>query len=297
MMDILNAIFQGIIQGITEFLPVSSSGHLAIYQHYFGSSSTSGAMFSVMLHLGTLFAVCLVYRKTIAALIVEFCRMIGDIFKGKFSFKNMNVERRTIFMMIISSAMLLVMFIPVGNGQNIKDCIEKVSNQQDYPQLLWVVGVMLLITAVLMIAAHQITSDESRKVRNCATVKDAVVIGLGQAVAVFPGLSRSGTTTATALTLGLEKSYATQYSFVLSIPAVAAAALLEFKDALETEGLGSIDWLPTIIGIVVAALVGIAAIKTFIWLIKKNRYIIFSYYCGIAGLLVIIASIVENITK
>ena len=297
MPDILNAIFQGIIQGVTEFLPVSSSGHLAIYQHFFSSSSTSGAMFSVMLHLGTLFAVCLVYRKTIWALIVEFCRMISDIFKGKFSFKNMNIERRTIFMMIISSAMLCTMFIPVGNGENIKDCIEKVSNQQDYPQLLWIVGVMLLFTAVLMIAAHKITSDTSRKTRDCATVKDAVVIGLGQALAVFPGLSRSGTTTATALTLGLDKAYATQYSFILSIPAVAAAALLEFKDAFETEGLGSIDWLPTIIGIVVAALIGIAAIKTFVWLIKKNRYIIFSYYCGIAGALVIIASVIENVTK
>ena len=297
MMDILNAIFQGIIQGITEFLPVSSSGHLAIYQHFFGSSATSGAMFSVMLHLGTLFAVCLVYRKTIWELIVEFCNMISDIFKGKFSFKNMNTPRRTIFMMIISSAMLCTMFIPVGNGENIKDCIEKVSNQQDYPQLLWIVGVMLLATAALMITAHKITSDKSRQTRDCATVKDAIIIGLGQALAVFPGLSRSGTTTATALSLGLDKTYSTQYSFILSIPAVAAAALLEFKDALEVEGLGSVDWLPTIIGIVVAALVGIAAIKTFIWLIKKNRYIIFSYYCGIAGALVIIVSIIENITK
>ena len=296
-MDILNAIIQGIIQGITEFLPVSSSGHLAIYQHFFGDTSTSGAMFSVMLHLGTLFAVCLVYRKTISALIVEFCRMIFDIFTGKFSFKNMNIERRTIFMMIISSAMLLTMFIPVGNGQNIKDCIEKVSDQKAYPELLWIIGVMLLLTAVLMVIAHRVTSNTERKARGCANLKDAVVIGLSQTFAVFPGLSRSGTTTATALSLGLSKDYATQYSFVLSIPAVAAAALLEFKDALEVEGMGSIDWLPTIIGIVVAALVGIAAIKTFIWLIKKNRYIIFSYYCAIAGAIVIAVSIFENITK
>ena len=296
-MDILNAILQGIIQGITEFLPVSSSGHLAIYQHFFGSEATSGAMFSVMLHLGTLFAVCLVYRKTIAALILEFCRMIGDIFKGKFTFKNMNVERRTIFMMILSSAMLLTMFIPVGNGQSIKDCIEKVADQQNYPHLLWIIGVMLLLTAALMLAAHRVTSNKERKTRNCATVKDSVIIGLGQALAVFPGLSRSGTTTATALSLGLDKSYATQYSFVLSIPAVAAAALLEFKDALEVEGLGSVNWIPTIIGIVVAALVGIAAIKTFIWLIKKNRYIIFSYYCAVVGAIIIGISIFENIIK
>ena len=296
-MEILNAILQGIIQGVTEFLPVSSSGHLAIYQHFFGSEATSGAMFSVMLHLGTLFAVCLVYRKTIGALILEFCRMIGDIFKGKFTFKNMNIERRTIFMMILSSAMLLTMFIPVGNGQSIKDCIEKVADQQNYPHLLWIIGVMLLLTAALMFVAHRVTSNKDRKARNCATVKDSIIIGLSQALAVFPGLSRSGTTTATALSLGLDKNYATQYSFVLSIPAVAAAALLEFKDALEVEGFGSINWLPTIIGIVVAALVGIAAIKTFIWLIKKNRYIIFSYYCAVVGAIIIAISIFENIIK
>ena len=116
MKNVIKYILIGFVQGITEFLPVSSSGHLAIYQHFFGDTSTSGAMFSVMLHLGTLFAVCLVYRKTISALIVEFCRMIIDIFTGKFSFKNMNIERRTIFMMIISSAMLLTMFIPEDSG-------------------------------------------------------------------------------------------------------------------------------------------------------------------------------------
>ncbi len=296
-MDIINAIIQGIIQGITEFLPVSSSGHLAIYQHFFGDSSTSGAMFSVMLHVGTLFAVCLVYRKTIGALIIEFVKMIKDIFTGKFTFKNMNVERRTIFMMVISSAMLLLMFIPVGNDQNIKDCIEKVADQKNHPELLWIIGVMLLLTAVLMAWAHRITSNPDRKSRNCANLKDSVIIGLSQALAVFPGLSRSGTTTATALTCGLEKSYATQYSFVLSIPAVAAAALLEFKDALEVEGLSEAFSLPTLVGIVVAAIVGIAAIKTFIWLIKKNRYIIFSYYCAVVGVAVIAISIFENILR
>ncbi len=289
-MDILSAIFQGIVQGLTEFLPVSSSGHLAIYQHFFGTAETSGMMFSVMLHVGTLFAVCLVYRKTIGNLIIEFFRMIKDIFTGKFSFKNLNIARRTILFMIISSAMLLVMFIPVGNGMNIKDCVEMVSDQQNHRDLFFVIGIALLGTAALMFAAHRITSND-RKARDCATVKDSVIIGLAQAIAVTPGLSRSGTTTATALALGLEKSYATEYSFILSIPAVAAATLLEFKDAIEIEGFASINWIPTIIGIIVAAVVGIAAIKTFIWLINKNRYIIFSYYCVAMGLFVIIASI------
>ncbi len=289
-MDILSAIFQGIVQGLTEFLPVSSSGHLAIYQHFFGTADTSGMMFSVMLHVGTLFAVCLVYRRTIGNLIIEFFGMLKDIFTGKFSFKELNIARRTILFMILSCAMLLLMFIPVGNGMNIKDCVELVSDQQNHRDLFWIIGVALLGTAVLMFVAHKITSS-NRRTRDCATIKDSVIIGLSQAIAVTPGLSRSGTTTATALALGLDKSYATEYSFILSIPAVAAATLLEFKDAIEIEGLASVNWVATIIGIIVSAVVGIAAIKTFIWLINKNRYIIFSYYCVAMGLFVIIASI------
>lgn len=289
-MDILSAIFQGIVQGLTEFLPVSSSGHLAIYQHFFGTDSTSGMGFSVMLHVGTLFAVCLVYRKTIGNLIIEFFGMLKDIFTGKFSFKNLNVPRRTILFMVLSSALLLLMFIPVGNGMNIKDCVELISDQQNHRDLFWIIGVALLGTAALMFVAHRITSS-GRKARSCATVKDSLLIGLSQAVAVTPGLSRSGTTTATALALGLEKSYATEYSFILSIPAVAAATLLEIKDTDFSEFLTVGNFVPTIIGMVVAAVVGIAAIKTFIWLINKNRYIIFSYYCVAMGLLVIISSI------
>lgn len=290
LIDILSAVFQGIVQGLTEFLPVSSSGHLAIYQHFFGTVDTSGMMFSVMLHIGTLFAVCLVYRRTIGNLIIEFFGMLKDLFTGKFSFKNLNIARRTILYMVLSSAMLLLMFIPVGGDMNLKDCVELVSDQQNHRNLFWIIGVALLGTAALMFAAHRITSS-GRKARDCATLKDSVIIGLSQAIAVTPGLSRSGTTTATALALGLEKGYATEYSFILSIPAVAAATLLEFKDAIEFEGFGSVNWIPTVIGIIVSAVVGIAAIKTFIWLINKNRYIIFSYYCVAMGLFVIIASI------
>ncbi len=305
-MDILSAILQGIVQGLTEFLPVSSSGHLAIYQHFGGTEATSGMGYSVVLHIGTLFAVCLVYRKTIGNLIIEFFGMLKDVFTGKFSFKNLNVPRRTILFMILSTLILLVMFIPVGNGMNLKDCVEMVSNQlksdpNNSRGLFWIIGVALLGTAALMFVAHYITSS-GKKARSCATIKDSLIIGAAQALATTPGLSRSGTTTATALALGLEKSYATEYSFILSIPAVAGATLLEFKDLIEatdfgiafaSENIGStlLGMIPAIIGMVVAAIVGIAAIKTFIWLINKNRYIYFAYYCAAMGIFVIIASI------
>ncbi len=293
-MEFLNAIFQGIIQGLTEFLPISSSGHLAIYQHLTGNNGEGSLMFTVLLHVGTLFAVCFVFRKTIGKLIVEFFSMLKNIFTGKFSFKKLNVEQRTILMMILSSAMLLLLIVPVFNGDSLKDLCEMLSTDGDW---FWVIGVTLLITAVLMYISHRITSSD-RPTHKCATARDAACIGLMQcAAAALPGLSRSGSTTATALACGLEKEYATQYSFILSIPAVAAAALLEFKDAAEAGGLQTLNIPATIVGIIVAAIVGVLAIKTFVWLIKKNRYVIFSYYCAAAGLAVIAISIFEHLVK
>ncbi len=294
MMEILSAVFQGILQGLTEFLPISSSGHLAIYQHLTNNTNESSLLFTVLLHVGTLFAVCFVFRKTIAALIIEFFKMFSDIFKGKFSFKTMNTERRTILMMVLSSAMLLLIVIPVFNGYALKDIVDPLTSDKDF---FWIVGVMLIVTSVLMFISHRITSSD-KPTRSCANSKDALLIGLTQAAAaIFPGLSRSGSTTATALACGLNKEYATQYSFILSVPAVAAAALLEFKDALEVGSVADINILATIVGIVVSAIVGIIAIKTFVWLIKKNRYIIFSYYCAFAGVAVLIISIIEHAAK
>ncbi len=294
MMEILSAVFQGIIQGLTEFLPISSSGHLAIYQHLTNSTGENSLLFTVLLHIGTLFAVCFVFRKTIATLVIELFKMIGDIFTGKFKFKTMNTERRTILMMILSSAMLLLIIIPVFGGQALKDLVDPFTSDKDF---FWIVGVMLIITSVLMFISYRITSS-GKTMRGCANSKDAVLIGLTQAAAaVFPGLSRSGSTTATALACGLNKEYATQYSFILSIPAVAAAALLEFKDAIEAGGAAELNIPATIVGIVVSAIVGIIAIKTFVWLIKKNRYIIFSYYCAFAGVAVLIISIIEHTAK
>ncbi len=294
MMEILSAIFQGIIQGVTEFLPISSSGHLAIYQHFTNSEGSDGLLFTVLLHIGTLLAVCIVYRNTIGKLILEAGAMLRDIFTGKFSIKKMNIERRTILMMILSSAMLLAVVAPVFGGNSAKDLCDTLSNDKDF---FWVIGVMLLVTAVLMYISWRITSS-NREPRHCATVKDSVIIGLTQAAAAtFPGLSRSGSTTAAALACGLDKQYATQYSFILSIPAVVAATALELKDAIEAGGIADLNIPAAIVGIIVSAIVGILAIKTFVWLIKKNRYIIFSYYCAIVGVLVIICSIVEQLTK
>ncbi len=291
-MEILNAILQGIIQGLTEFLPISSSGHLAIYQHLTGNSGEGSLMFTVLLHIGTLFAVCLVFRRTIGRLILDFVDMLKLIFTGKFSYKKLNGGQRTVIMMILSSAMLLLLVLPVFGGKSIKDAVEAFSTD---PGLFWVIGLMLIATSALMYMSYRITASD-RPTHKVATPRDAVLIGLTQcAAAAFPGLSRSGSTTATALACGMEKQAATQYSFILSIPAVAAAALLEFKDAATTVGFADLNVGATIIGVITAAAVGIFAIKAFVWLIKKNRYVIFSYYCAVVGAIVVGISIVEHI--
>lgn len=284
-MEILSAIFQGIIQGITEFLPISSSGHLAIYQHLTGQSGEAGLLLSVLLHLGTLLAVCIVYRKTIFALIIEFFAMIKDIFTGKFKWSEMNTERRMIIMMIISSAMLIPIVLPIFGGNSLVDFLMPVESGEH----IWVVGLMLLITAALMFVSYSITTSKRLVVKHQATVKDAIFIGITQALAaLFPGLSRSGSTTATALICGLDKKYATRYSFILSIPAVLAANIFSLKDAVETNA--DINVIAAIAGIITAAVVGIIAIKLFLWMVKKNSYIVFSYYCAAMGILVLIIS-------
>lgn len=289
-MEYLNAIFQGIIQGLTEFLPISSSGHLAIYQHLTGSSGESNLLFSVLLHLGTLIAVCTVFRTEIGRLILEFFRMLRDIFTGKFRWSAMNGERRMIVMMIISSAMLIPLVLPIlPGGSSFKDLMDPITRGEHF----YVVGLALLATAALLFVAYKITTS-NRRTRHNATVLDAIVIGVGQGLAAaFPGLSRSGTTTSAALACGLNKQYATRYSFILSIPAVLAATVMELKDAVEAGS--SVSVLPTLLGIVVAAVVGFAAIKLFLWMIKRNTYVIFSYYCAAAGVIVLIISIVEAV--
>ena len=294
MKDILHAILQGIIQGVTEFLPVSSSGHLAIYQHLVHTSGETNLMFSTLLHLGTLLAVCLVYRQTIGKLILELFGMLRDLFTGRLFRKPLSVERRTVLMMILSTALLVLGVIPIFGGYAAKDLSELVASNENY---FWIVGLSLIATAVLLYVAWRITTS-GRPTRRCATPRDALLIGTAQlAAAALPGLSRPGSTTATALACGLDKKYATQYSFILSIPAVAAATLLELKDAVEVGSAATLNWGAAIVGIVTSALVGIAAIKTFLWLIKKNRYILFSFYCAAMGILVLIWSAVEQLAK
>jgi undecaprenyl-diphosphatase len=271
-MGIFDAIIQGILQGLTEFLPVSSSGHLALYQHYFGESKSSGLFFSAILHLGTLLATFIAFRKDIIALLKEAGSMIADLFKGKLFKTKMNPERRMIVMLIIS-CLVLVPCIPL------KDTIEMVSTTY-----MIALGCLFLYTSFILFLSDKCV--KGTKTAGDITWKNALTVGIFQAIALFPGVSRSGSTISGGLFSGFTRDTAVKYSFILGMPTILAGCLLEFKDAIsESEQFGSV--LPYIVGFAVSAVVGICAIKMVNWIVKSNKFTIFSIYTLLLGLTII----------
>ena len=302
-MTVFEAIIQGIIQGATEFLPVSSSGHLSISKHLFGIE-LPGILFDIMLHLGTLVAVVFVYRKLIWRLLKEFGSLCVDVVHGKFKWSEMNHDRRLIFMLIIGLLPLFLLFAPIpGTGMQLKD----LSDQLGSDSSMLAEGLALLATSALLflgIRADRLTHKKTiqdrqgRRVQNPGRKKlhtvDAIVIGLTQCVAaVFPGLSRSGSTLSVGLLRGINQQTALDYSFVLGIPAIAAAAVVSLKD-LGSDG-AAIGAAPLIAGVITAAIVGFLAIKLLKWIVTTNKLTVFAYYTLIAGTLVTVLGIIEHI--
>ncbi|WP_322173331.1 undecaprenyl-diphosphate phosphatase [Acutalibacter caecimuris] len=303
-MTILDAIFQGVIQGATEFLPVSSSGHLSISQHMFGIE-LPGILFDVMLHLGTLIAVVFVYRGLIWRLLKEFFSLLGDLFRGRFRWSGMNADRRLIFMLVIGLLPLFLLFLPVpGTDMKVKDFSEQLASDAG----IITEGVALLATSALLflgIWANKNGSLQSHGTgrhwakggavgRDSLTVGDSVIIGITQCLAaIFPGLSRSGSTMSVGLMRGVTQQSALDYSFVLGIPSIAAAALLSLKD-VGTAG-ESIGAIPLVVGVVTAAVVGFLAIKLLKWIVTTNKLSIFAIYTLLAGLAVTIIGIIEYV--
>ncbi len=302
-MTVFEAIIQGIIQGATEFLPVSSSGHLSISKHLFGIE-LPGILFDIMLHLGTLVAVVFVYRKLIWRLLKEFGSLCVDVVHGKFKWSEMNHDRRLIFMLIIGLLPLFLLFAPIpGTGMQLKD----LSDQLGSDSSMLAEGLALLATSALLflgIRADRLTHKKTiqdrqgKRVQNPGRKKlhtvDAIVIGFTQCVAaVFPGLSRSGSTLSVGLLRGINQQTALDYSFVLGIPAIAAAAVVSLKD-LGSDG-AAIGAAPLIAGVITAAIVGFLAIKLLKWIVTTNKLTIFAYYTLIAGTLVTVLGIIEHI--
>ncbi len=279
-MTVLESIFQGIIQGLSEFLPISSSGHLALTEHLFNFSDENYLFFTVMLHLGTLVAVFIAFFDTIKEMIVQAFKMMGDIFTRKFSYKKTNEQQKAVIMVLIT---LVPLFIFVF----FSDIIEVVSTDND----IIVEGLCFLFTGIMLLVACQ--NSSGTKTAKDMKPLDAVVIGLVQMVATLPGISRSGSTTSVGMLRGLSKEFAVKFSFIMGIPAILGAGLLELLDALE-EGI-TIE--PTVLaaGFLASLIFGLLAIKMVQWLVKTDRYILFAYYTLTVGSLTVTVGIVEHI--
>ena len=279
-MGFFNTIMQAIIQGLTEFLPVSSSGHLSLYQHFTGNSGEGALFFSAVLHFGTLVAVFVAFRQRIWAMIKEFGALCKDIFHGKFKWSEMNDNRRMIVMIFISCCCLLP-FAPFLNW------FEHFSEDSS----ILAEGICFLYTATILFM-----SDRCRKGKKTAgdiKLKDSLTIGFMQGVAMLPGVSRSGSTISAGLFSGMTRETCVEYSFILGIPVIMLGCLSEFKDAVKSSA--EIQWGSCLLGFVVAAVVGLAAIKMVSWLVKTDKFKVFAYYTGILGVIVVIIAIIEKI--
>lgn len=302
-MTVIDAIIEGIIQGATEFLPVSSSGHLSLSQHFLGIHVPS-LFFDVMLHVGTLIAVIAVYYKLVWRLLCEFVFTIRDIFTGRFKWSEMNPDRRLMMMLIIGLVPLFILFLPVpGTGCKIKDFADIWATDSD----ILVEGFSLIATGTLLTlgiaASHRTVKRRSihgrrpcigRKQYN---VVDAVFTGFFQcAAAVFPGLSRSGSTLSAGLLRGINRKTALDYSFVIGIPSIMAAALLELKTALSQPGGVGIGGAPVAAGIISAAVVGFLAIKLLKWMVSTDKLGVFAVYTFALGAIVVVIGFIEHST-
>lgn len=291
-MGVLEALILGIIQGITEFLPISSSGHISLFSHFAGVDSQVTGLFSAMLHVGTLVAILVVFYKPIYELFAEFLLVVKDIFAKKFTFRfsEMSSTRRMLFMFVISCVPLLVLLVPVGGGRNIMDVVGVFGSDDS----IMAEGLCFMFTGFILLFGAFVSSS-TKRFRKIAP-SHALLIGVAQLLAAcFPGISRSGSTVSAAMCCRISRKEAIRYSFILCIPAVLASGLVEFKDAIEN--VQYIEVSALLVGVISSAFVGIFGIKLLELLVKKNLFKYFGFYCLGLGFIVLIISAVEVFVK
>ncbi len=273
-MDIIQGIIIGIVQGLTEFLPVSSSAHLVFIQNILGVESSLA--FDTFLHLGTLIAVLWFFRWDIIKMLKSWWLSIGDILQGRFrqGFYDDPYKRLAWYVILAT--------IPVGIvGVLFEDSVDAL-----FSGALYVPAFFLFVTGTILYLSQRMNSGNIN-LHNISK-KEALFMGLGQACAILPGLSRSGTTIAAGLTVGLDKEFAAKFSFILSIPAIFGAFVLQLKD------IGSAmdaNFLPVFLGFIAAIIAGYMAIKWMLDLIQNKSLDIFAYYCWVVGIIVFMGSI------
>ncbi len=278
-MTISSAILLGIVQGVAEFLPISSSGHLAILQNLFAlSAGEDHLFFDVLLHLGTLISICVCYWGDIVAMVREVFIVLRGGRRADGTPVQGNLGAARLFMMIVVGTLPLFLVLPIN------DKVEELYYITPF------IGVALLLTGCMLFVSDKMTPG--KRTEKNMRFRDALVIGLCQCVATLPGLSRSGTTITAGIATGLDRNFAMKYSFLLSLPAVLGANLLSFIKALGEESIDASLIPAYLIGMLAAMLSGIAAISLMKLIAKKSKFGWFAYYCWGAGLLTIIFSLI-----
>ena len=275
-MTYFEAVILGLVQGLAEFLPVSSSGHLALLQQFFGIDENKVLLFAVMLHVGTLISVFIVYWKDIWELIVELCLTIKDLCTGK----GLRLEERPVRKLCV---LIIIATIPTGIigvlGGDFFDSL--------YTSIV-PIGIGLIITGFLLVMAERMGSS-SRGLEKM-NFRNAFFIGLVQGIAICPGISRSGSTLFGSLICNLDRKFAVKFVFLISIPSILGSAVLELPDAIEA-GVTVAEAGPVIVGMLVAAVSGLVAIKTMIKIVSDKKLSYFSYYVWVVGAFVVLLGI------
>lgn len=275
-MTYFEAVILGLVQGLAEFLPVSSSGHLALLQQFFGIDENKVLLFAVMLHVGTLISVFIVYWKDIWELIVELCLTIKDLCTGK----GLRLEERPVRKL---GVLIIIATIPTGIigvlGGDFFDSL--------YTSIV-PIGIGLIITGFLLVMAERMGSS-SRGLEKM-NFRNAFFIGLVQGIAICPGISRSGSTLFGSLICNLDRKFAVKFVFLISIPSILGSAVLELPDAIEA-GVTVAEAGPVIVGMLVAAVSGLVAIKTMIKIVSDKKLSYFSYYVWVVGAFVVLLGI------
>ena len=270
-MSYFEAIILGLVQGLAEFLPISSSGHLALLQQWFGIQEDKVLLFAVLLHVGTLISVFIVYWRDIAELIVELFLTIKDLCTGK----GLRLQERPVRKLGI---MIIVATIPTGIiGILFNDLFDSLYNS------IIPIGIGLIITGFLLVMAERMGAS-NRGIEQM-NFRNALFIVTVQGIAICPGISRSGSTLFGSLICNLDRKFAVKFVFLISIPSILGSAVMEAPSALES-GFDMAQLGPVLVGMIVAAVSGLIAIKTMIKIVSDKKLNYFSYYVWALGLIV-----------
>ena len=278
-MNYLFSIAMGFLQGVAEFLPISSSGHLTLFQYFFSPGENPeelDMLFTILLHFGTLISVCVYYWRDIMDMIREFFLGLADLFSRRGSHQGRPPEARRLVVMIVIGTLPLFAVLLV------KDTVDAAFSNITF------VSVALIATGFLLFLSDRMA--RGRKTARTATIRDALLVGCAQAVGTLPGISRAGSTISAGMLCGFDRTFAVRFSFLLSLPAVLGANILEVVDAVQAGGVDVARLPMYVVGMVVAGVVGYFAIRLVNLLANKGKFGAFAYYCWTVGIVSLVAS-------